>query len=157
MSTKNESVLGLMPPNSPPTLHVGGWIDEPGVGKALTTREQTIRDRHHEQMLVIDATGCKTRFGMAVMGDLERHAAIEFADVATCIDGLKADAKGTESEAPVEEFGLCLMQVSARHLLGVVEVGDAAIGSVVRASLDPPPEAPPSPPKRGLLARLFGG
>ena len=77
MSTKNESMLKLVPPGSPPDLHLRGWMDEPGIGKALTAREQKILDRHDEQMLVVDATGCKARFGASVMGDIERHAATD--------------------------------------------------------------------------------
>jgi hypothetical protein len=156
MGTKNESVLGLAPLRAPPTLQISGWKEEPGVGRAVSKREQTILGLHHEQTLVIDAIGCKTRFGMATIGDIQRHAATEFADIAAWIYDLKGDTQGKGYQAPVEEFSLCLIQVSARHLLGVVEVSDASIGGVIRAPLEPPPQAPPPPPKPGILARLLG-
>ena len=156
MGKKNESVLGLAPLTSPPALQANGWQEVPGVGRAVSKREQTILGLHHEQTLVIDATGCKTRFGMATMADIQQHAATEFVDTAAWIDGLKGEAQGKGYQAPVDEFSLCLLQVSARHLLAVVEVSDASIGGMVRAPLELPPEAPPPPPKRGFLARLLG-
>ena len=156
MNKKNESVLGLVPLKSPPALSMNGAQTFLDGNRALTKREVIIIENLHEQNLVIDAISSKTTFGVQKMDEIKVYAASEFLETVAYIDGIRQEARGTDYQPAVAEFSTYLIQLSARHILGAIEVSAAAIGTEISTSLYPPPE-PPEPPRRGLLQRLFGG
>jgi hypothetical protein len=156
MNKKEESVLGLVPLESPPALSMVGAQTFIDGNHALTQREVIIIENLHEQELVIDAVTSKTIFGMQKLDEIKLYAVSEFLETAAYIDGTKRQALGTDYQAAVGEFCTYLTRLSAHHLLGAVEVSAATIGEEIRRSIYPPPE-PAESPRRGLLQRLFGG
>ena len=156
---KAENVLGL-PQLPPPTSLINNSSLALFEGaSALTPRETSIKENLHEQELIIDAIGVKTKFGIETMNGVKWQAAGDVLVTLQHVDENKQEAQGTGYQGAFDEFCLHLSTLACRHTLGAVEVSAGKIAEEINRSLYPPPEkvvlAPP-PAKRGFLTRLFG-
>src|SRR5438477_6472938 len=116
------------------------------------TREEarTIAEFHKEE-LIIDLTAEKGKLGMRKIAEVQECASDLFAPTVAYMLQNKEDMRGTEAYPYVEEFTLRQIQMTAKHLLGSLDVVDTNIAMIVHESLNLPPE------QRGFWQRLLGG
>ena len=106
------------------------------------------------QAAVIDASSIKTIHGMARLGQLEQTAAVQFEQTARVLAAVKGMTKGQDHRTNVEKFCDRMAEVSARHMLGAVEIGAAGIAREIHRPLYPIEEDEAQP--RSLWEKLFG-
>jgi hypothetical protein len=137
MNTNDDNILGL-----PPFLPEAGFgpelnqlaLTDPGKSKGninLINRES------FTQQIVIDAISTKARYGMHRMMEIHQAAESEFHAMAFSINTYNQAAHGTPYEAYLNAFTDRLMKTSAKHLLGVMEIGAASIAKEVLRPVKP--------------------
>ncbi len=146
---KSESILGL-----PDDIGSGGLgnslVPYNPQNQAVTRDEKRIGEEYRKQIIVIEAQAAKTIFGQTKIAEINRHAAQVFDDTVGFIVTTKAEARGKEHQAYIDEFANRQIQMFARHMFGTLEVGATKIGLEIDRTLYV--EAS----RRRLLARLFG-
>lgn len=148
-SQHKDSVLDL--PDEAGSSNWGNSLTLYNARNEMTTRdERKIGEEYRKQALVIDRQAAKTIFGMTKIGEINRHAAQTFDDTVGFIVTAKAEARGKEHQAYVDEFANRQIQMFARHMFGTLEVGATNIGVEINRSL----YMTASP--RGFFGRVFG-
>ena len=120
-------------------------------GNLLAGETRLIGNEAQKQKTAIDAITDKTLYGMDRIAQIDRHASTVFEETAQAITATKQAAQGQLHEPYIDEFIHRLLQMSARHMFGVVEIGASGVAEEVHRSPYPPVSESP-----GLLKRLFG-
>ena len=154
MATK-KSEYSLSLPNEHAGLEAyfaGGQLAVPGRSSRGDLRK--VDQEFQTQVAVIDASSIKTIHGMAGLGQLEQMAAVQFEQTARVLAAVKGMTKGLAHRNHVEKFCDRMAEVSARHILGAVEIGAAGIAREIHRPLYPVVEEQPEP--RSLWEKIFG-
>lgn len=118
--------------------------------QAGTRDERKIGEEYRKQVLVIEVQAAKTIFGLTKIAEINQHAAQTFDDTVGFIVTTKAEARGKEHQAYVDEFANRQIQMFARHVFGTIEVGATNIGLEINRTN----YVSASP--RGFWERVFG-
>ena len=154
---KDQSVLGL-PPLPPPSPTFGGTgLVAYNAGRPASPREIGVWEELQVDKVIITAIDDKAHYGLEQMNELKWFAATDTFFTMRGIEDVRQEAQGTGCQGAMDEFCQYLTTLSARHTLGVIEVSAGKIAEVVAESVLPPPPPPAPAPKKGFLARLFGG
>jgi hypothetical protein len=155
MSKKNGNGLDLVPLTPPPGIAISGREQVYSLPHVPTAREIQIGEQWHEQVLVMDGMYSKATLGKGLILDLARRTDDEFLDTAAYFYDNVLEATGTGYEQAFFKFSSSLLQLTAQHLFGAVEIASGNIARVMHESLYPPPE-PVKKPSNWLL-RMLGG
>jgi|GEM_PF-3916237 len=146
---KNVSVLGLAPLQGQATDSLG-LAPYNASSRAITRQEERIVEKFHEEELIIDLTGEKSKFGMRKIGEVHQYAAELFGDTVSHMLDVKNDARGTDAQPFVDEFTMRQIQMYARQMFGALDITGVRIGEEIYRSLNLPPE------QLGFWQRLLG-
>ena len=152
MARKDDSIFGLAPVAQTPTYNGNGRLVPYQPGRALTKEELRIIAEWEKEQLVIDVTTAKAACGMQKIGEVHQHAATIFDETAGYILAVKAEQRGKEHQAYVDEFSTRQLQMFGRQMLGTVESATYNIGVEIHRSLYFQTEEE----KHSFLQRLFG-
>ena len=120
-------------------------------GNMLAGDRRLIGNESQKQKTAIDAITKKTLYGMDRIAQIDLHAGTVFEETAHAITATKQAAQGQLHEPYVDEFSHRLLQMSARHMFAVVEIGASGVAQEVHRSPYPPVSEP-----QGFLKRFFG-
>ncbi len=149
MSTNDSDILGL-----PPFVPENGFSAELNqLALSETGRSRNgigaINQEAFKQQVVMDAISAKARYGMHRLMEMNQTAASEFNATAYSISTYNQAAHGSSYEAYLNAFTDRLMKTSAKHLLGMLEIGAASIAKEVLRSTKPNEPI-------GILQKLLG-
>jgi hypothetical protein len=152
MAKKKESALGLAPLPQSQTFGANGSGGSYGNMNTATPDEQKIIAEYRKETMVIEGVKEKAIFAAIQIANIHQHGVTTFDDTVAFITELKNTQRSKEHQVYTDEFCERSIQMLARHLFGVMEVGATNIGVEVHRSLYPI-QAPEKP--KTLLQRLL--
>ena len=151
MAKKSKSLLELSPISVDAGLASSNnqnALDEINI---FSSNSRLIGNEAQKQKSAIDALTKKALYGMDRIAEIDRQAGDVFEETARRIMTTKREVQGQDHQKHIEEFSHRLVQMSARHMLGVVEIGATGIALEVHRS-----PYPPEPERQSLIKRLLG-
>lgn len=153
MARKKESVLGLAPVTQ--NLSNSSVVSY-GNQNVTTDDERRIISEYRKQNLVIDGGREKSKFAISQIAEIYQHGVTTFDNSTEFITKLNNRPRSKDHQAYMDEFCDRSVQMLARHIFGVVEVGATNIGVEVHRSLYPVFEPPVLEKPKSLLQRILG-
>ena len=151
MATNNQDILGLGPLQPDPRFSPDPTFFLNGEGNALSHDFSTIGKGTLRQKMVMDAICNKAHHAILSTSDLCLYADTTFKESSLEIALANKAAQNECNAAYMEAFSHRLIQLNARYMMGVLEVGAFKIVQEVNRQLLTPPQPQPS-----FLKRLLG-